>query len=215
MISVLIVEDNARMRGLMQRKVELDPQIRVVEAVPNGAQAVAFFEGGGRAQVVLMDLHMPVMDGIEATRRIKAMERRVKVLVTTVLDDPDHIRRAVAAGADGYLLKSEPPDMFHHAIRRVLGGDVVMSDEIARKTFQIIREGARRPAEQLKQRFGLSDREIEILWLLCEGLSYRQIAHKVSLSEGTIRKHIENSYRKLRVHNKVEAVNIVRKYCGG
>ncbi len=126
--------------------------------------------------------------------------------MATVFDDETHIFDAILAGADGYLLKDESPEVLHRSLREVMEGGAPMSPAIARKALNLLR---RTPATvpRITGDALLSDREIDILDQLSRGLRYRQVAENLDISEGTVRKHIENVYRKLQVHNKVSAVD--------
>lgn len=158
------------------------------------------------ADIVLMDIEMPIMDGIVATQKLKELYPEIKVLILTTFDDDEKIFNAILAGASGYLLKDETPENIFKAIFDVKNGGAAMSAGIALKTLNYIKKNkAPFPTENNSI---LSRRETEILIELKSGLGYKQIADRFSISEGTVRKHIENTYRKLQVNNKVSAVNI-------
>ena len=159
--------------------------------------------------LVLMDIQMPVMDGIEATRILKERHPQVKVIMSTVFDDDENLFKAIMSGASGYLLKDEPPEMIHRSILMAMEGGAPMSAGIASKVLNLLRN---QPSfEEEQEEFGLTPRELEILEHLSKGLSYDQIAGNLFISSGTVRKHIENIYKKLQVHNKVEALRIATR----
>ncbi|MFN8395889.1 MAG: response regulator transcription factor [Bacteroidia bacterium] len=152
-----------------------------------------------------MDILMPVMDGIEATRQVTQRWPQIKVIICSVFDDEENVFQAILAGACGYLVKEEGQQVIREAILEALDGGAPMSPAIARKALALIRNGKPRQAAAPDD-MGLTKREIEILEHLSKGLSYDQIADNLIISSGTVRKHIENIYRKLQVTNKVEAV---------
>lgn len=160
--------------------------------------------------IVLMDIQMPVMDGIAATAALKARHPQVKIVMATVFDDEENIFNAILAGADGYLLKDEPPQVLHRALQEVMEGGAPMSPAIARKALLLLRKNPVQPILP-EAEHDISDREIEILEQLSKGLRYEQVGQNLHISTGTVRKHIENIYRKLQVHNKLEAVEAARK----
>ncbi len=161
--------------------------------------------------IVLMDIQMPVMDGIRATEALKAMHPQVKIVMATVFDDEENIFNAILAGADGYLLKDEAPETLHRALEEVMTGGAPMSPAIARKALALLRRAPAPPLKPGDPDTGLSTREVEILEQLSKGLRYEQVAANLSISSGTVRKHIENIYRKLQVHNKTAAVEAGKK----
>lgn len=156
--------------------------------------------------IILMDIEMPIKNGIQATQSIKTSTPNIKILMLTTFDDDDKIFQAILAGASGYLLKEETKEQIITAIYNVHDGGAAMSPSIAMKALQYIQLHA---AQQTQLTASiLSTRETEILQLLKEGMPYKQIADQLYISEGTVRKHIENIYRKLEVNNKVSAINI-------
>lgn len=158
--------------------------------------------------LVLMDIEMPRMDGITATREARQLLPELKVLMLTTFDDDEKIFNAILAGASGYLLKEETGSELYQAIVNTAQGGAAMSASIALKTLQYIRKTA--PPAALSQNSTyplLTPRETEILESLKNGWGYKQIAAHFFISEGTVRKHIQNIYRKLSVNNKVSAIN--------
>jgi len=165
--------------------------------------------GGLPWDVVLMDLEMPRMNGIEATRRLKALAPGLKVVVVTVFEDPDAIVEAICAGADGYLLKKARARELLEAVRAVAEGGAPLSSTVARKMLDVVRVLA--PAAgvptQSPSRLDLTEREQQVLRALVDGLSYKQAADALGISLGTVRSHVTAIYGKLQVHNVAEAVN--------
>jgi DNA-binding NarL/FixJ family response regulator len=154
-----------------------------------------------------MDIEMPKMDGIEATRQIKNLYPQIKIIMLTVFDDDENIFNSIRAGADGYLLKEIRPDDLHKAILETMEGGASMTPSIALKALKLLRDPELiQNMNQEKEDYKLSAREIEILDQISTGLKYNKIAENLFLSVNTVRKHVVNIYEKLQVHNKLEAV---------
>jgi DNA-binding NarL/FixJ family response regulator len=153
-----------------------------------------------------MDIEMPVLNGIETTQIVKQKYPQLKIIILTAFDNDEHIFNAIKAGADGYLLKEINPDVLYTGIKETLSGGAAMNPSIALKTLKLLRNpiDIQDLKDQLK--ISLSKREVEVLEQLSKGLSYTAIADNLFLSPGTVRKHIENIYKKLQVHSKMEAV---------
>ena len=152
-----------------------------------------------------MDIEMPEMNGIEATERVKNKYPHIKIIMLTVFDNDENIFNAIKVGADGYLLKEVNAKDLCQGIAETMNGGAAMNPSIALKTLKLLRnpiEFERKGADEIK----LTTREIEVLEQLSKGLSYNVIADNLILSPGTVRKHIENIYGKLQVHNKIEAI---------
>ncbi len=208
-IHIAISEDIPRLAEALRKKILLSPGFQVVHIAGNGEELLDFARHHKNLDVVLMDIQMPVMDGIEATRKLKERYPQIKVIMSTVFDDDENLFRAIMAGASGYLLKDESPGKIHHSIEMVMQGGAPMSAGIASKVLNLIRLQPSSFDEQ--EDFGLTPRELEILKHLSKGLSYDQIAGNLFISSGTVRKHIENIYKKLQVHNKVEALQLAMR----
>ncbi|MCB0270676.1 MAG: response regulator transcription factor, partial [Calditrichaeota bacterium] len=149
----------------------------------------------------------PEMDGIEATAEIVAQYPHIKIIMLTVFDDEQRIFNAIQAGAMGYLLKDEPPQKLHESIKMIMDGGAPMSPTIAAKSLKLLRNPIRAESETTGENFNLGKREVEVLEQLSQGLDYQKIAENLFISPATVRKHIENIYRKLQVNNKMRAVN--------
>lgn len=204
-ISVLLVEDQTLMRQGLKTILELEPGIRVAGEADNGergiAQALAL-----RPDVILMDVQMPVMDGVEATAAICAAWPSARVIILTTFDRDDYVFRGVRAGAMGYLLKDAPADDLIRTIRRVHAGEAFIQPEIASRTLRELLRPAAEPLEPL------SEREREVLVLLAQGASNREIADRLVISEGTVKNHVSSILGKLQAENRTQAAELARKY---
>lgn len=153
-----------------------------------------------------MDIEMPKMDGIEATYHIKTKYPHIKIIMLTAFDNDENIFKSIKAGADGYLLKEVNPQALHDGILDTLAGGATMTPSIALKTLKLFRNPITIENKPDNELVVLTAREIEVLDQLSKGLQYQKIADNLILSVGTIRKHVENIYKKLQVHNKLEAI---------
>jgi len=210
-LHIHIAEDQPRLAQMLRDHLHLVPDFRVMGVAVNGQALLEQLAASPTLpDIVLMDIQMPVLDGIGATEALKAKHPQVKVVMTTVFDDEEHIFNAILAGADGYLLKDEAPEALHRALQEVMSGGAPMSPAIARKSLAMLRRAPVQP-QQSDPATELSERELEILEQLSKGLRYDQVADNLNISTGTVRKHIENIYRKLQVHNKTAAVEAGKK----
>lgn len=205
MIKVAIVDDIKRIAETLKSKIELSPDFKVKFIKENGKSLLDELKKNHAIDVILMDIDMPIMNGIEATEYISKNYPNIKVIICSVYDDEDSILDSIIAGATGYLLKEEKPEVIHKSIYQAIEGGSPLNPAIARKTLKLIARGEAKKSSTID--YGLTKREKEILQLLANGLSYEQIAINLFVSKGTVRKHIENLYRKLQVNNKVDAIN--------
>ena len=205
-ISVLIADDQALVRAGFRMILDAESDIVVVGEAQNGEEAVGQVHRT-RPDVVLMDIRMPVMDGIDATRRVLEGEATAtRVLVLTTFDEDDYIRDALAAGASGFLLKDTPPEQLVEAIRVIAAGEALLSPSVTRR---VIAEFARRPSRASTRPKGLDDltaRELEVLQLVAKGLSNGEIAAHLVLSETTVKTHVAHVLGKLHLRDRVQAV---------
>ncbi|WP_017256987.1 response regulator transcription factor [Pedobacter arcticus] len=208
-ITIAIAEDNSFALKACTDKLAQHREFKVVMSAFNGHELI---ENINKHQVdlVLMDIQMPGMNGIEATELIKKQHPELKVLMLTTFDDDENIFRAIMAGANGYLLKEENSENLRQSIIETLSGGAPMSAGVALRVLNLIRNPLPVKADEM-QDYGLTKREVELLTQLKNGLSYEQIATNLFISYGTVRKHIENIYRKLQVNNKVSAVDVANK----
>lgn len=204
---IAIAEDNDFLAKSLIEKLSLfKDKFEIIYRAKNGEEIVEFANKKNDIQVILMDIEMPKMDGIKATDVISKTKPEIKIIILTVFDDDDKIFAAIKAGANGYLLKDESVDKILNGINDVLEGGAPMSASIASKTLQLLRRTDKIEPAFSGDDFNLSKREIEILENLKLGLDYHQTAEKLFISPFTVRKHIENIYRKLQVNNKMQAV---------
>lgn len=206
-IRILIVDDHPMFRFGMRALLEAEPGMEVVGEAADGEEAVAL-AASLQPQVVLMDLNLPAMSGIAATRQIVERHAETAVLVVTMLDD-DSIFAAMRAGARGYLLKGAEGDETLRAVRAVANGEAIFSPSVAQRLIHFF---AQSPAARLVPAFPqLTDREREILDLIAQGLTNQAIADRLVLSQKTIRNQVSTIFSKLQVADRAEAIVRARK----
>jgi DNA-binding NarL/FixJ family response regulator len=212
-VNVVIVEDDSRYRDSLRALFAHAPGFALVAAYSAATEALEGLAGPARAgsepawELVLMDLDLPGINGVEATRRIKRRLPATRVVVLTVFEEPATILEAICAGADGYLLKKTAPAELLEQLRVVASGGSPLTAGVARTVLQLVREPrapeAAPPADDL---IGLSARERDVLRGLTRGLAYKQVADELGVSLDTVRTHIRSMYKKLQVHSVAEAV---------
>lgn len=200
-VRVLIADDQTLFRVGLARLLEEDPRVDIVGQAGDGVEAVKL-AGSLKPDVVLMDLKMPNVDGIEATRQILANHPDVKVLLLTTFEADNHVIQALKAGASGYILKDSRPDSIVSSLLAVMAGERVMASAVANRVLEML-TGTTTPKEFYD---GLTGREIEILKLLAGGMANKQIAYKLKISEKTVRNHVSNMYEKLNIYDRSQAV---------
>ncbi len=209
MIKILIAEDISKLALALKEKIEFGVEFKVTDISSNGKELIDRLEKNHAVDIVIMDINMPVMNGIEATEIIANRWPHIKVIMSTVFDDEQNIFDAIMAGASGYMLKDEPPAKVHRSIYEALEGGAPMSPMIAKKALSLLRNGV--PKQEITEDYELTKRELEILEQVAKGLSYDQISVNLFISYGTARKHVENIYKKMKVHNKIEAIEKAKK----
>jgi DNA-binding NarL/FixJ family response regulator len=206
-ITVCIVEDRIEIREALIVLLNDQPNLWCIGSFANAEDALSGILEL-QPNVVLMDIDLPKMNGIEAIKILKPKCPRVQFMICTVYDEDEKVFEALRSGANGYILKRSPPAKLLEAIVELYHGGSPMSSDIARKivlSFQLKNE------EKIKDEYHITRREQEILELLSKGLSYQELADKLFISPKTVRKHIFNIYEKLHVNSRMEAVN---KYFG-
>ncbi|MCB0462510.1 MAG: response regulator transcription factor [Flavobacteriaceae bacterium] len=210
-IKIAIADDNSFLIKAVKEKLSFFKDLDCKFTALNGSELVNKLEENSNLDIILMDIEMPIMNGIEATSIVKKKFPHIKIIMLTVFDNDENIFNAIKAGADGYLLKEINAKDLHDGIVDTLNGGAAMNPSIALKTLKLLRNPINIKNELGKEDIQLTSREIDVLEQLSKGLSYNAIADNLILSTGTIRKHIENIYRKLQVHNKLEAVQKAKK----
>jgi DNA-binding NarL/FixJ family response regulator len=205
-LGVLIADDQALMRAGFRMILEAEPDLEVVGEATTGHEAVA--EAGRlRPDVVLMDVRMPEMDGIEATRRLLDGNGDTKVVMLTTFDMDEYVYEALRAGASGFLVKDVPPEQLIAGIRSVASGDALLAPSVTQRLIQeFVRrppDGIRTPSPELSR---LTAREVEVLRMMARGLSNGEIATELFVSEATVKTHVAHLLSKLGVRDRVQAV---------
>jgi len=200
-IALLIADDQPLFRAGLARLLNDDPRVEVVGEAADGEEAVRL-AAKLKPDVVLMDLRMPNLDGIEATRLITQADPAVKVIVLTTFDTDSQVLQALQAGASGFALKDATPEAIMGAIEAVMAGNRVMASQIAQQVLDML-TGVKSRKDFYD---GLTAREVEILGLMAGGLANKQLAYKLGISEKTVRNHISNMYEKLGIYDRTQAV---------
>ena len=202
-IKILIVDDHTVVRDGLSSMLSRQDDFTVVGEAGNGVEAMERARGL-KPDVILMDLRMPEMDGVEAMRRITEQDDSVRFIVLTTFDTDEYIFDAIDAGAKGYLLKDASRDDLFHAVRAVHRGESLIEPGVAAKVLnrltELSRHGPRGPGEIL------SEREIEVLQLMAKGAANKEIAASLTISESTVKTHVANIFQKLDVNHRTEAV---------
>ena len=202
-IRVLVADDQSMVRAGFRMLLSREEDIEVVAEASNGLEAVdkaARF----RPTVILMDIRMPELDGLEATRRILAADDTARILVLTTFDLDEYVYEALRIGASGFVLKDDPPEQLLAAIRIVAGGDALLSPAV---TSRVIKQFTRMPqASPPKQLEDLTEREVEVFRLIARGLSNAEIGQELYISDTTVKTHITHILQKLDLRDRVQAV---------
>jgi DNA-binding NarL/FixJ family response regulator len=202
-IRVLVADDQSMVRAGFRRLLSSEEGIDVVAEAGNGQEAI---EKAARFHptVVLMDIRMPELDGLEATRRILAADRAARVLILTTFDLDEYVYEALRAGASGFVLKDDPPEQLIAAVRTVAAGDALLSPAVTRR---VIKKFVRVPRPEPPRELGeLTAREREILRLIADGLSNAEIGEQLYISETTVKTHVTHVFQKLGLRDRVQAV---------
>lgn len=198
---ILIVDDQSLFRSGLAHLLSADPRVTILGEAADGEEAIAK-AAKLKPDVILMDLKMPNVDGIEATRRILKEQPETHVLILTTFDADVHVLEALRVGASGYVLKDSNAESIVASILAVLSGERVMASAVANRVVDML-TGASTPKEFYD---GLTPREIEILRLLAGGAANKEIAFKLKISEKTVRNHISKMYEKLQIYDRAHAV---------
>jgi len=198
---VVIADDQTLFRSGLARLLDSDDRVAVVGEAVDGNDAVKIALAV-KPDVVLMDIKMPNLDGIEACRRIVTENPKIKVLMLTTFEADNHVIQALKAGASGYVLKDSQAGAIVSSILAVVAGERVMAGAVANRVLEML-TGGTTPKEFYD---GLTAREVEILKLLATGMANKQIAYKLKISEKTVRNHVSNMYEKLDIYDRAQAV---------
>ena len=198
---MLIADDQTLFRSGLARLLDSEDRVSVVGEAADGLEAVKL-AASLKPDVVLMDIKMPGLDGIEATRRIVAESPKSKVLMLTTFEADNHVIQALKAGASGYVLKDSQASAIVSSILAVVAGERVMASAVANRVLEML-TGATTPKEFYD---GLTAREVEILKMVATGMANKQIAYKLKISEKTVRNHVSNMYEKLGIYDRAQAV---------
>lgn len=214
-IKVLLVDDQALFAMSLKTFLEnYAEDIEIVGITTNGREALSLAQET-RPDVVLMDIYMPVMNGVEATKEFKARMPQTKIIVLSTYDEDEYVQDALANGASGYLLKDISPTELIAAIRALRGGVMQISPQIVAKLFQRVYQGAMPKAAEIGKKFEwfetLTPREKEIFGLIAVGLDNDGIARKLSIAEQTVRNHVSIIYSKLGVHDRFEIIQLANQ----
>jgi len=206
MKKILLVDDNFFLQKAIEEKLSVFTDVIIKDTASNGQEAIAILEKNHVFDLLLMDIEMPVMNGIQATEMIKNKYPQIKILILTVFENDENIFNAIKAGADGYLLKDAKPEKIYQSIIEILEGGAAMSPSIALKAMKLLNNPIDIENQKDKETVLLSTRELEVLEQLSKGLKNQAIADNLFLSISTVKKHIENIYTKLQAHNRIEAL---------
>ena len=205
-VSLLLVDDQRLMRDGLRTLLELEPDLRVVAEAENGQQALEIYRQHA-PDVVLMDIRMPVMDGVEATHRLRESDPDARIIILTTFDDDEYVFDALRAGALGYLLKDVSGAELAAAIRTVASGGALIEPSVARKVLaEFSRLPQSSPARAGSLPEPLSERETEILGLLAQGLTNKEIAARLFLAEGTVKNYVSSILGKIGARDRAQAV---------
>lgn len=202
-IRLLIVDDHPVVREGISAMMETQPDLVVIGEAANGLEAVQLAQEH-RPDVVLMDLQMPVLDGVQAIRRIKEQCPEIQVIVLTTYDSDEYIFRGIEAGAKGYLLKGATRDEVFSAVRAAKRGESLLQPVVASRLVERYTQLAKRTPDDE----GLSEREMEVLRLMAEGARNKEIASKLCVTEKTAKAHVSNILQKLDADDRTEAVTL-------
>ncbi len=200
-INVLIIEDDQTYRELIKDLINESGQLTCKHACESCEEGIRVIQGGYLPQVILLDIQLPGISGIEGIQKIHALSPATHIIMLTIFNDDDKVFNAICRGAVGYLLKSSPAEKIQEAVEQVVKGGAAMSPTIAAKVLKIFNQYT-----QPMQEYGLSEREKDILRLLIDGYSKKQLGDKLFISLSTINTHLKNIYAKLHVHSQIDVV---------
>jgi DNA-binding NarL/FixJ family response regulator len=210
MIKTIIVEDQELIKKSLKIVLESISDIKIVGMAGNGEEAIKLCEQEN-PEIVLMDIQMPIMDGVKATEEIKKRMPHIKVIILTTFQDITHVMSALNAGAEGYILKAVDPEFLASGIQMVYHGGSLIPQEVAKEVFQAIhhvssKEPDSSESTQPSRSYELNSQELKVLKYIAQGLSNKAISERMFLSLGTVKNYISNIYSKLNVKNRSSAI---------
>jgi DNA-binding NarL/FixJ family response regulator len=211
MIKVMLVDDQMLLVDGIKSVLDSCGEIEVCGIAGDGVEALEMIEKAA-PDVVLMDIRMPNLNGVAATKRIKEINPDIKIIILTTFDDSDYILSAINNGASGYLLKDTGATALIDAIKNAYSGDTILPAKIAKKITDAAMLVSSDKQLRIKKAFGMSDREVEIAFMLLDGFTNRQIASALKISDGTARNYISSIYLKLGVENRTLAINKIKEF---
>lgn len=210
MIKVILVDDQVILLDGLKAILETDEQIKVIATAGSGEEALKLITGQ-TPDVVLMDIRMQEMNGVECTKRIKQLWPQVAVLILTTFNDEEYILEAIKNGACGYLLKDINGERLLQAVKDASKGYTLLPSNVAEKIIHRLSEPVMTTEKKLKQAFGLTDREAELAMMLAQGFTNKQIASAMFLSEGTIKNYISMLYKKIEIEDRTLAAMKIKE----
>ena len=210
MIKVMIADDQTILAEGIKSVLGTSDQIEVIALVSDGAEAIRKI-AENKPDVVLLDIRMPNMNGVVATKEIKTRWPEIKVIILTTFDDSDYILNAINYGASGYLLKDINAESLIGAVKNAMSGDLILPSKIAKKIASAAKMVSSDKEIKLKKKFNLSDREVEIALMVYDNFNNRQISSALKISEGTTRNYISAIYVKLNAESRTQAIAIMEK----
>lgn len=200
-IKIMVADDEKLIREGLKIILESYEDIEVVSLAENGMEA---FERTReyKPELVLMDIRMPVLSGVKATKMIKDYDPNIKILILTTFSDAEYIREALSYGASGYLLKDSDYDLIHDGIKAALTGNIVINKDVAEKMLS--QNSEKNNSKAIIEEYGLNDKELSLIQLIADGLNNKEISEKLFLSEGTIKNHITSLLNKLNFRDRLQ-----------
>jgi DNA-binding NarL/FixJ family response regulator len=217
MINVILVDDQKIVREGIKMILSLDDEVNVIEEAENGKHLLEILDRGMLPDVILMDIRMPIMDGVEATKIIKEIYTNIKVIILTTFNEDEYIFKGIKNGADGYILKDAGSDEIIKAIKAAYNGNILLNPEVTKKivkAFNLMCAAEQTPIELNEQNNKLdllTQREKEVAKLVAQGKSNKDICHILFLTEGTVKNYLSKIFEKLELTNRTELALFVNQ----